>query len=131
MLKMFNVSDEQVQFFEQSRNEQITNMLWSLAKLLINLVFVLPGNIMIMPLSASVALKGEEERIKALKGSVVKVKGNDILASFKVKTYLVAFPIYLIVFTYLYNLFIRYYYDLSRWDSIWSTLLFFLVFPIL
>lgn len=75
--------------------------------LLISLIFVLPGNLMLFPLSSAIAFKGEQERLKALKKSVVKVKATDVLASFKLTTYIVSFPIYLIMFTYIYNLTLR------------------------
>lgn len=116
---------------EQSIWTHISHMLFSLVKLIISLLFVLPGNIMIFPLTAAVSIKGEQERIKALKKSVVKVKATDVLASFKLKTYIVTFPLYLISFTYVYNFALRNYFEMSFSDALYPTAVFFMLFPLL
>ena len=131
MLKLFNVDDEQVMLFEQNIYSQIVYMFYSFFMLLISLIFVLPGNLMIFPLSSAIAFKGEQERLRALKKSVVKVKATDVLASFKLTTYIVSFPIYLIIFTYIYNLTIRMKFEVEWNDSIKQTIIFFFLFPLL
>ena len=52
-------------------------LLISFVRLMLSLVFVLPGNIMSLPLSTAIAFYAEQERIKALKSSSVKVKANE------------------------------------------------------
>jgi hypothetical protein len=105
-------------------------MMVSLIRLCFSLVFVLPGNIMIFPLSNFISFYAEGERIKALKASVVKIKGNDVLATTKTVAYISTFPIYLAMFTYIFHriLITRYLYDRS--DAFNYTLIFIVLFPI-
>lgn len=103
----------------------------SLFRLILSLIFVIPGNLMIMPLSLYITQYAENERVKALKGSTVKIKANDVLSSVKVLAYISTFPIYLSFFTFCFNRTLRWYYDMSRFDSYYYTFIFFLVFPII
>ena len=131
MLKLLNINDEQVHLFKKSWSKQLFFLFLSLIRLLFSLLFVLPGNIMLFPLSAAVSFYAENERIKALKASTVKVKANDVLASIKTLAYISTFPIYLGLFTYIFNRVLRWYYEFSRAESYTYTLIFFLVFPAL
>ena len=88
-------------------------LLISFVRLILSLVFVLPGNIMSLPLSTAIAFYAEQERIKALKSSTVKVKANDVLASIKVLAYISTFPIYLILFTFLVQIVLQFYYEVE------------------
>ncbi len=74
MLKLFNIADPELRYFKVSGWSQIYLILVSLVRLIFSLIFVLPGNWMIYPLSLFIGHYVERERIKALKNSVVKVK---------------------------------------------------------
>lgn len=86
---------------------------------------------MLFPLSSAVGFYAESERIKALKASTVKVKANDVLASIKTVTYISTFPVYLGLFTFIFNRTLRWYYEFTSSESVYYTFIFFLVFPIL
>jgi hypothetical protein len=85
---------------------------------------------MVMPLTLYISFKSEQERIKALKNSTVKIKGVDIISSYKVVAYLSTFPLYLAFFTYVFNRMLRWYYLVDRAETYWYTLYFFILFPI-
>ena len=131
MLKLFNINDDQVKLFEQNYFTQIILMLYSLIRLLFSLVFTLPGNIMLFPLSTAIAYYAENERIKALKKSSVKIKGNDVLATIKLTAYIATLPVYLFIFTILFNLYINAYTDLAVGQTRLYTLIFFFAFPVI
>lgn len=128
MLKLMNIKDDQVALFKQSYFVQIVLIFISLIRLLLSLIFVLPGNIMILPLSTAISFYAERERIKALKGSDVKVKANDVLSSIKILAYLSTFPIYLTLFTFMFYFMLRYYAVESK---TYYTVIFFVIFPII
>jgi glycerol-3-phosphate O-acyltransferase/dihydroxyacetone phosphate acyltransferase len=96
-----------------------------------SLIFVIPGNIMLFPLSTAVQFYAETERLKALKASTVKVKANDVLASVKVLAYISTFPIYLVFFTWVFNRVLRWYYHYDRPDAYIFTVIFYFIFPVL
>lgn len=131
MLKLLNIKDEQVSLFKKSWIKQVGLMLLSLVRLLFSLIFVIPGNIMLYPLSSAVSFYAEAERIKALKASTVKIKANDVLASIKVLAYISTFPLYLGFFTYVFNRVLRWYYHFERLEAYSYTVIFFFAFPIL
>jgi hypothetical protein len=83
-------------------------MLISLIRLLLSMLFVVPGDLMVFPLSTAINFYTEQERIKALKGSVVKIKANDVRSTTKIVAYISTFPIYLALFTLLFNRVLRY-----------------------
>lgn len=74
MLKLFNIADAELRYFNISWGMQLLLMMISLVRFIFSLIFVLPGNWMIYPLSLFIGNYVERERIKALKNSVVKVK---------------------------------------------------------
>jgi glycerol-3-phosphate O-acyltransferase/dihydroxyacetone phosphate acyltransferase len=131
MLKLFNITDEQVRYFNQSFLLQVALMIVSLIRLCFSLIFALPGNIITFPLSIAIAYYAETERIKALKGSNVKIKANDVLASIKIVAYISTFPIYLVIFTMLSYYKLQSYFGLSQAEArYYSTILFFL-YPVI
>jgi len=83
-------------------------MCYSFIRLILSLIFVLPGNIMTFPLSSAINFYTEQERIKALKGSSVKIKANDVRSSIKIVAYLSTFPIYLCIFTLIFEKSLKY-----------------------
>lgn len=114
MLYLFNIRDEQVKNLETNYLLMVVYMIVAFMKWIVCLIFVLPGNLMIFPMSSTVAFYAERERIKALKGSNVKIRGDDVLASIKTLAYISTFPIYLIFFTYMFYLFIVWQYQLPQ-----------------
>ena len=131
MLWLLNCRDDQVALFKQTWERQIIYMMLSLVRLFLSLMFVLPGYIMMFPLSSYISIYAEKERIKALKGSVVKIKGYDVLATTKTVAYISTFPIYLTLFTYIFFKVLTNYYDYGRSESYGYTFIFFLIFPYL
>ena len=130
MLKLFNITDDQVHLFKGNWYYTIYLMLISFFRLILSLIFVIPGNIMILPLSNAIAFYAERERIAALKTSTVKIKAYDVLSSIKVLSYLSTYPVYVCLFTFVFNRVLRWYYGLERADSYYYTFIFFVVFPI-
>lgn len=106
-------------------------MVVSLVRLLFSLIFMLPGNIITFPLSTAIAFYSENERIKALKSSSVKVKANDVLASIKILAYISTFPLYLIIFTLLFNFTLSNYYGFSRGEASYYSTVFFFLYPVI
>ena len=89
----------------------------SFVRLLFCLVFVIPGELMIFPLSIAIGYYTEQFRIKALKGSTVKIKANDVLASTKIIAYICTYPIYLTLFTIIFRYFIFWFFQLQEANS--------------
>jgi glycerol-3-phosphate O-acyltransferase/dihydroxyacetone phosphate acyltransferase len=131
MLKLMNIRDDQVVFFEKNFIRSVGFMLISLVRLLLSLIFVLPGNIMCFPLTMAISFYSEAERIKALKGSTVKVKANDVLSSVKIIAYLATYPIYLMLFIFLFNRTLRWHFMVERGLAYTYTTIFFFIFPII
>ena len=71
----------------------------SLIKMILSLLFALPGLMMLAPLATIVAYYAEKERKKALAGSDVKVKGTDVMASVKALSALILYPLYCFSFS--------------------------------
>ena len=130
MLKLFNIKDEQVKFFKQTQQYQAYLLVISLVRLILSMIFVIPGNLMVMPLSMYISTYTEQERLKALKSSTVKVKANDVTSSIKVVTWISTFPVYLSFFTYVFNRILRWYYLVDRGETYLYTLCFFILFPL-
>ena len=105
-------------------------MLISLIRLCLSLIFYLPGNIISFPLSTAIAYYTENERIKALKSSSVKIRANDVRASIKILAYMSTYPMYVIFFTIAFNRLLRWYYEISRADTYIYSFYFFILYPI-
>lgn len=132
MLKLFNITDSQIKLFKQSYRMQIVLMCYSFIRLMLSLIFVLPGNLMTFPLSAAINFYTEQERIKALKASTVKIKANDVRSSIKIVAYLSTYPIYLCIFTFLFHYFLKFQYqEMELVNRIFYTWVFFWMFPII
>lgn len=100
----------------------------SFVRLFFSLVFVLPGNWMVYPLSLYISNYVERERIKALKNSVVKVKAQDVSASLKIFTYICLYPFYLAFFCCLFSYALRWY-GVGAGARFSATLAFCVLFP--
>jgi glycerol-3-phosphate O-acyltransferase/dihydroxyacetone phosphate acyltransferase len=131
MLKLFNINDSQVALFKRNVFVQIVLMCYSFIRLLFSLIFVLPGNLMTLPLSTAINLYTEHQRIKALKASTVKVRANDVRSSIKILAYISTYPIYLCGFTLIFRAVLRWYYGVESAESWYYSLIFFLIYPIL
>jgi hypothetical protein len=131
MLKLFNIKDSQVALFKRNVFSQIVLMCYSFVRLCLSLVFVLPGNLMTLPLSTAINLYTETQRIKALKGSSVKIRANDVRSSIKILAYISTYPLYLFIFSLLFRTLLRYYYGFERADSWYFSFIFFMIYPIL
>lgn len=130
MLKLFNVDDDQVSLFKITFVQQVILMLISLVRLCFSLIFYLPGNIITFPLSAAISYYTEQERIKALKSSTVKIKANDVRSSIKILAYMTTYPFYVFIFTVIFNRLLRWYYQYSWYQAYSYTLLFFILYPV-
>jgi len=86
---------------------------------------------MILPLSNAIAFYAERERVAALATSKVKIMAMDVKASIKVLSYISTYPIYVCLFTFVFNRLLRWYYGFERADSYYYTFVFFMLFPIL
>jgi hypothetical protein len=64
-----------------------------------SLIFAIPGILMLIPLGLTIGYFAEKERRKALATSTVKVLGVDVMASVKVGSSLILYPIYCAFFT--------------------------------
>lgn len=106
-------------------------MLVSFVRMCLSLIFVLPGNIMLFPLSTAISFYAEQQRLAALIGSSVKVKANDVLSSTKILAYIVTFPIYLIVFTFCFDFVLRWYFQMEAAETAFYDTVFFFCFPII
>ena len=106
-------------------------MLIAFFRLMLSLIFVIPGNIMILPLTTYISFYAERERVAALAGSKVKILAMDVKASIKVVAYISTYPIYVCAFTFIFNVLLRWYYGLEGADSYYYTFIFFMAFPIL
>ena len=92
---------------------------------------VLPGKMMTFPLKNIVAIQTENERVKALKKSTVKIKAVDVIASFKLQAYYALLPIYVTIFTFGYYMLLTLQFNFTKVEAFWHTLLFFMLFPII
>jgi glycerol-3-phosphate O-acyltransferase/dihydroxyacetone phosphate acyltransferase len=91
-LKILNIRDSQVKDMKINIFHLFWNFMVSFVRCVFSLVFALPGILMLIPLALFVSYFAEKERRKALASSDVKVKGVDVMASFKVAATLVLYP---------------------------------------
>jgi hypothetical protein len=114
--------------FKANTINQLFSITISFLRLILCLIFALPGNIMTLPLSTAIAFYAEQERIKALKNSVVKIKANDVVSSTKMFIYIVTYPVYVILFTFIFNRTLKAYNVDDNRNLL--TFVFFLLYPI-
>lgn len=108
----------------------LVNFLISLIRMTFSLIFAIPGLLMIMPLGMIIAYFAEKERRKALASSSVKVRGVDVMASIKVGSSILLYPVYCFGFTSGFYILCANYLKLSRSSCIHWTILFVIFFPI-
>jgi glycerol-3-phosphate O-acyltransferase / dihydroxyacetone phosphate acyltransferase len=102
----------------------------SIIRVFLSLWFALPGLLMLAPLATIVAFYAEKERKKALAGSDVKIKGTDVMASVKVVSMLILYPIYCFLFSTAFYKICRRVLELPRSTSFELQVLFIVLFPI-
>lgn len=105
-------------------------MLWSVYKWFWCMLLIIPGNLITYPLTTVVNYQTELERIKALKNSNVKIKANDVSASFKIFAYICSFPLYLGFFTLLFNRLCIHYFEFDTVTAYSYSTFFFILFPV-
>lgn len=106
------------------------NLIVSIFSMFLSLLFALPGLLMLAPLASIVAFYAEKERKKALAASDVKVKGTDVIASIKVVSMLVLYPLYCFLFSTGFYKLCRRFFELDRTTSFALEILFAVLFPI-
>ena len=106
------------------------NFMLSLIRLILSLIFALPGLIMLTPVASLIGLYAERERKKALAGSDVKVKATDVMASVKVLSILIFYPIYCCGFTVAFYWVCRNYFEMRKTTSFEASIVFLTLFPI-
>lgn len=126
-LKSLGIRDSQVFEVEFHTSDLIKKGLVSLIRLLMSLVFVLPGLLTLMPLGLLNRYLAERERVSALKRSTVKVAGVDVMASTKILSSFVLYPLTCGFFTLLL-FYIQYAYSALAMKDIIVNCIWFLIF---
>mmetsp|Transcript_43096 Transcript_43096/g.31470 ORF Transcript_43096/g.31470 Transcript_43096/m.31470 type:complete len:129 (+) Transcript_43096:1174-1560(+) len=109
----------------------VANLLMSLSRMMLSLVFALPGILMLFPLGLVLQYFAEKERRKALKTSSVKVKATDVMASVKMGICMLLYPIYAFLFTLLFYLFVANFLQLTTLQCIIWVMIFLASFPLI
>jgi len=102
----------------------------SLLFFIITSAIALPGLLLNGPLGLLIKFLGEKERKKALAGSSVKIKGTDVVASFKVMSSFVIFPVASLIYTLIFRLVLYYSFGVKGTALNLTTLLFILFWPL-
>lgn len=98
-------------------------------KLIFRFLSGLPFLLFMFPIRILLTKVAEAKRQKALKSSFVKIRGNDVLATWKIFYSFIAIPAMLSIWNTVFFLFCYYYYHNSFWNSMKKTGIFMLVFP--
>lgn len=129
-LKTVNIEDYQVRTMSINFFILVINFFNSLGWMCFAMTFALPGLIMLGPLGLLIAYQAEKERKLALAGSDVKVKGTDVMASYKALSCFLMYPVYLTVFTSFFYYICDYHLELSFFQSVQLSMIFALLFPV-
>lgn len=98
--------------------------------LLLSAALAIPGMMLLTPLVMLLRYLAETERKKALKASSVKVVGVDVMASKKVTSAIVLYPIFVSFGNILLGLFMYSYTNFTYWQYMQSHFLYTILFPI-
>ena len=90
----------------------------------------MPGLLLNGPLGLLIKYLSEKERRKALAGSSVKIKGTDVVASFKVMSSFVIFPVASLIYTLVFRLVLYHSFGVRGTALNLATLLFILFWPL-
>lgn len=92
-LKSLGITDSQVFEVNFKTYQIVKKILISTFRLVMSLIFVLPGIITLLPLGYVNRILAEKERERALKKSTVKIVGADVMASKKILTSFILYPL--------------------------------------
>ncbi len=92
-------------------------------------VIALPGVLLLGPFVMVLEYLSENERKKALANSKVKITGKDVVASFKIMTSIIIFPLSSMVFTTAFFL-LFFFLDEHHYNIIIYTIIFFFCWPV-
>jgi hypothetical protein len=128
-LKAYNVRDEEVRTVKINFFRILINFIAIIPYVLVNLVFSFAGLIILTPLGMLNSYLAEKARRQALATSSVKVIGVDVMASKKMTTTMILYPILCIGFsTFLFFVLGRFEVPFT-YRALWTTL-FFICFPV-
>jgi len=82
-LRYLNLRDHQVQYAKMSIPKVIITLLYRVVKLALLLTGVLPGLVLFSPVFIATKIISRKKAKEALAGSVVKIKGKDVMATWK------------------------------------------------
>ena len=92
-LKSLGIRDSQVYEVELKMFDYLWKTIISLFKLIMSLLFALPGLITLAPLGILNSILAEKERRRALAKSSVKVVGADVMGSMKIMSSFILYPL--------------------------------------
>ena len=92
-LKSLGIKDSQIFEVNFKTYDLVKKIFISIFRLLMSLIFVLPGIITLLPLGYVNRILAEKERESALKKSTVKIVGADVMASKKILTSFILYPL--------------------------------------
>ena len=129
-LKSLGIHDSQIFEVNFKTFDLIKKILISIFRLLVSLVFVLPGIITLLPLGYLNRYLAEKERERALKKSTVKIVGADVMASKKILTTFILYPLTCMFFLTMFFILQLKYTDLKIDDIKSNWKWFFIFYPI-
>lgn len=91
-LRYLNLKDHQVQYAKMSIIKVIFLTLYRFTKLLLLLSFTIPGLLMFAPVFVATKIISHQKAKTALAGSTVKIRGRDVMATWKILVALVVAP---------------------------------------
>lgn len=125
-LKALGIRDSQIYESHFKTMKILKKIGISLFRLMMSLLLVLPGLITLLPLGYVNRVLAEKERVRALNKSSVKAVAADVMASTKMLSTMILYPLTCSVFMTLFFLFQWFYTDL-KFTQIFSNCLWFLV----
>ena len=128
-LKALNVEDSGVKTLKINFCRIILNFVNIIPRVVINLLFSLAGLIMLFPLGMLNRHLAEKARKEALAGSAVKVVGADVMATKKLSTTLMLYPLLCFGFTTFF-FYVLGMLHIHGWERVLGTVAFFFFFPL-
>ncbi|KAK0385309.1 hypothetical protein NLU13_7785 [Sarocladium strictum] len=91
-LRYLNLKDHQVQYAKMNMFKVIFLILYRFIKLLVLFVLTIPGLVMFAPVFISSRIISHQKAKTALAGSTVKIRGRDVMATWKIMVAMVVAP---------------------------------------
>ena len=110
--------------------EVILKAIYSLFRLAISIIFWTPGMITLLPQGIILKRIAEKHRIEALKGSVVKVRGVDVVATKKILFTIKWYPVNCLLTNILFFFIVSYFTDWAFMNRVWITFIFMILNPV-